>query len=194
LKAARHLLELVNDVLDLSKIEAGKIELALQPVNVSTLIEDLFITVRPLADEYGSQLSFEAPQQPLTITTDPRRVRQILLNLLSNAIKFGKKQPIKVKCAPTDAGGVSISVIDHGEGISEEDKARVFEEFVQVSPTQQPGTGLGLPISRRLAILLDGALEMESVLGEGSTFRLVLPAEATPRTIDVDEFSTATAA
>jgi signal transduction histidine kinase len=194
LKAARHLLELVNDVLDLSKIEAGKIELALQPVNVSTLIEDLFITVRPLADEYGSQLSFDAPEQPITVTTDPRRVRQILLNLLSNAIKFGKKQPIKVKCARTETGGVSISVIDNGEGISEEDKARVFEEFVQVSPTQQPGTGLGLPISRRLAVLLDGSLEMESVLGEGSTFTLSLPAEATPRSIDVDEFSTATAA
>ncbi len=194
LKAARHLLELVNDVLDLSKIEAGKIELALQPVNVATLIEDLFVTVRPLADEYGSQLSFKQPPQPVTITTDPRRVRQILLNLLSNAIKFGKKQPIAVECDPMDEGGVSISVIDKGEGISEEDKARVFEEFVQVSPTQQPGTGLGLPISRRLASLLDGSLEMESVLGEGSTFRLLLPPEATPRTIDVEELSPATAA
>jgi signal transduction histidine kinase len=194
LKAARHLLELVNDVLDLSKIEAGKIELALQPVNVATLIEDLFVTVRPLADEYGSQLSFEHPAESIVITTDPRRVRQILLNLLSNSIKFGRKQPIKVECTPTEAGGVSISVIDHGEGISEKDKARVFEEFVQVSPTQHPGTGLGLPISRRLASLLDGSLEMESVLGQGSTFRLILPQEATPRTIDVEEFSTATAA
>ena len=194
LKAARHLLELVNDVLDLSKIEAGKIELALQPVNIELLIDDLFVTVRPLADEHGSQLSFEHPGEPPTITTDPRRIRQILLNLLSNAIKFGRRKPIKVQAIPTERGGVVISVIDHGEGISEEDKARVFEEFVQVSPTQQPGTGLGLPISRRLATLLDGSLEMESVLGEGSTFRLILPREATPRTFDVDEFSTATAA
>lgn len=194
LKAARHLLELVNDVLDLSKIEAGKIELALQPVNVEALIEDLFVTVRPLADEHGSQLSFEHPPQPVSVTTDPRRVRQILLNLLSNAIKFGRKKPITVQCVPTEDGGVSISVSDKGEGISEEDKARVFEEFVQVSPTQQPGTGLGLPISRRLAHLLDGSLEMESVLGEGSTFRLKLPREASPRTLDVEEFSAATAA
>ncbi len=194
LKAARHLLELVNDVLDLSKIEAGKIELALQPVNVEALIEDLFVTVRPLADEHGSQLSFEHPPQPVTVTTDPRRVRQILLNLLSNAIKFGRKKPITVQCTPNDEGGVSIAVIDKGEGISEEDKARVFEEFVQVSPTQQPGTGLGLPISRRLAHLLDGSLEMESTLGEGSTFRLNLPREASPRTFDVEEFSAATAA
>jgi signal transduction histidine kinase len=194
LKAARHLLELVNDVLDLSKIEAGKIELALQPVNIGALIDDLFVTVRPLADEHDSQLSFEFPAEPPTVTTDPRRVRQILLNLLSNAIKFGRRKPIKVQATPTESGGVVISVIDHGEGISEEDKARVFEEFVQVSPTQQPGTGLGLPISRRLATLLDGSLEMESVLGEGSTFRLILPREATPRTFDVDEFATATAA
>jgi len=194
LKAARHLLELVNDVLDLSKIEAGKIELALQPVNIELLIEDLFVTVRPLADEHGCQLSFEHPPDSLTISTDPRRVRQILLNLLSNAIKFGRRKPIEVQATPTEGGGVIISVIDHGEGISEEDKARVFEEFVQVSPTQQPGTGLGLPISRRLATLLDGSLEMESVLGEGSTFRLILPREGTPRTVDVDEFSTATAA
>ncbi|HUQ21316.1 MAG TPA: hybrid sensor histidine kinase/response regulator [Gemmatimonadaceae bacterium] len=194
LKAARHLLELVNDVLDLSKIEAGKIELALQPVNVESLIEDLFVTVRPLADEHGSQLSFEHPPKPVSVTTDPRRVRQILLNLLSNAIKFGRKKPITVQCVPTEDGGVSISVADKGEGISEEDKARVFEEFVQVSPTQQPGTGLGLPISRRLAHLLDGTLEMESVLGEGSTFQLKLPREASPRALDVEEFSAATAA
>jgi signal transduction histidine kinase len=194
LKAARHLLELVNDVLDLSKIEAGKIELALQPVNVETLIEDLFVTVRPLADEHGSQLSFEKPPEPLTVTTDPRRVRQILLNLLSNAIKFGRRRPITVQCNAKEDGGVTISVIDKGEGISEEDKARVFEEFVQVSPTQQPGTGLGLPISRRLAHLLDGELEMESVLGEGSVFRLNLPKEASPRSVDADEFSAATAA
>ena len=194
LKAARHLLELVNDVLDLSKIEAGKIELALQPVNTALLIEDLFVTVRPLADEYGSRLSLVHDSNSPTVTTDPRRVRQILLNLLSNAIKFGRKQPIEVRTAPTADGGVSISVVDRGEGISEEDKARVFEEFVQVSPHQQPGTGLGLPISRRLASLLDGSLELESVLGEGSTFRLILPREGTPRTVDMDELAAATAA
>src|SRR6266704_3296131 len=90
LKAARHLLELVNDVLDLSKIEAGKIELSLQPVMFPALIEDLFVTVRPLADEYGSTLSLEMKAEPFNIVSDPRRVRQVLLNLLSNAIKFGE--------------------------------------------------------------------------------------------------------
>ncbi|MEO6056794.1 MAG: HAMP domain-containing sensor histidine kinase, partial [Gemmatimonadales bacterium] len=186
LRAARHLLELVNDVLDLSKIEAGKIELAVQPVNIPGLIDDLFVTVRPLADEHQSKLTFVHPDDPMKIVTDPRRLRQILLNLLSNAIKFGRQKPISVTCERSDEGGVSIAVTDHGEGISEENMTRIFEEFVQVSPTQM-GTGLGLPISRRLATLLDGTLQVESIVGEGSTFILKLPAEAQPRLFDTDE-------
>jgi PAS domain S-box-containing protein len=176
-KAARHLLELVNDVLDLSKIEAGKIELRLQPVEFPLLIEDLFVTVRPLAEKHGSLLTLELKsKQPIGIVSDPRRLRQILLNLLSNAIKFGGGQPINVVVSPTDEAGVLISVTDHGEGISKEDQERIFHEFVQLGKTQlQDGTGLGLPISRRLAELLRGSLTVESVSGEGSTFKLQLP-------------------
>jgi signal transduction histidine kinase len=184
LRAARHLLELVNDVLDLSKIEAGKIELSMQPVNIANLIEDLFVTVRPLADEHGTKLTFERPDEPMTIVTDPRRVRQILLNLLSNAIKFGLQKPILVTATQTANGGTAIAVVDQGEGISEDDLTRIFEEFVQVSPTQQLGTGLGLPISRRLATLLEGSLEVRSEPGAGSVFTLTLPAEGTPRVVD----------
>jgi signal transduction histidine kinase len=176
LKAARHLLELVNDVLDLSKIEAGKIELTLQPVLFPSLIEDLFVTVRPLADEYGSTLSLSMEGESFNIVSDPRRVRQILLNLLSNAIKFGEGKPIRVVCGQNEGKGVEIEVIDQGVGIAAEDTARIFEEFVQVTESKQPGTGLGLPISRRLAQLLDGTLTVCSTPGEGSTFRLVLPA------------------
>ena len=175
LKAARHLLELVNDVLDLSKIEAGKIELSIQPVLFPALIEDLFVTVRPLADEYGSALSLEMQSESFNIVSDPRRVRQILINLLSNAIKFGEGKPILVRCKQTDPGGVEVEVIDQGVGISQEDIPRIFEEFVQVSESKQPGTGLGLPISRRLAQLLDGSLTVCSTPGQGSTFRLNLP-------------------
>ena len=189
LRAARHLLELVNDVLDLSKIEAGKIELALQSVSIPSLIDDLFVTVRPLADEHGTSLSFKHHDDPMTVVTDPRRVRQILLNLLSNAIKFGMKKPIEVSSEKTDDGGVTVSVKDQGEGISTEDQSRIFEEFVQVSPTQQMGTGLGLPISRRLATLLDGSLEVQSVPGKGSVFTLKLPPEGEPRIYDSDESS-----
>ena len=176
-KAARHLLELVNDVLDLSKIEAGKIDLRLQPVEFPGLIEDLSVTVRPLADEHGSSLSIDVEgDTPIRVVSDPRRVRQILLNLLSNAIKFGRGRPISVLCSRTEDGGAQVEVIDQGEGISTEDQERIFHEFVQLGKTQlQDGTGLGLPISRRLAELLSGGLSVESTPGNGSTFRLRLP-------------------
>ena len=194
LKAARHLLELVNDVLDLSKIEAGKIELSLQPVMLPSLIEDLFVTVRPLADEYGSSLSLDMEGESFNIVSDPRRVRQILLNLLSNAIKFGEGKPIRVACKQNESHGAEIEVIDQGVGIATDDIARIFEEFVQVSESKQPGTGLGLPISRRLTQLLDGELNVRSVPGEGSTFRLTLPASLEDDFSPAAELSTATAA
>ena len=191
LKAARHLLELVNDVLDLSKIEAGKIELSLQPVMFPSLIEDLFVTVRPLADEYGSTLSLDTDGEHFSIVSDPRRVRQILLNLLSNAIKFGEGKPIRVLCKQNEDGSALIEVIDEGLGIEQEDISRIFEEFVQVSESKQPGTGLGLPISRRLAQLLDGSLTVRSVPGEGSAFSLTLPASLEDDASSTDELSAA---
>ncbi|MDB4871545.1 MAG: ATP-binding region ATPase domain protein [Gemmatimonadales bacterium] len=194
LKAARHLLELVNDVLDLSKIEAGKIELSLQPVMFPALIDDLFVTVRPLADEYGSTLSLTMDSEPFNIVSDPRRVRQILLNLLSNAIKFGEGKPIRVVCKQCDDKGVEIEVVDEGVGIAKEDITRIFEEFVQVSESKQPGTGLGLPISRRLAQLLDGSLTVCSTPGQGSAFRLTLPASLEDDMAPATALSAATAA
>jgi signal transduction histidine kinase len=194
LKAARHLLELVNDVLDLSKIEAGKIELTLQPVMFPSLIEDLFVTVRPLADEYGSTLSLDTEGARFNIVSDPRRVRQILLNLLSNAIKFGEGKPIRVLCKQRENKSAEIEVIDQGVGIAQDDIARIFEEFVQVSESKQPGTGLGLPISRRLAQLLDGTLTVCSKPGEGSAFRLTLPASIEDELAAADVLSVATVA
>jgi PAS domain S-box-containing protein len=184
-KAAKHLLELVNDVLDLSKIEAGKVDLKLQPVLVPELIEDLFVTVRPLADERGSTLSMESEGESKSVTTDPRRVRQILLNLLSNAIKFGQGKPIRVRSIALPGGAHEIQVIDEGVGIAKEDRERIFDEFVQLgkgAPQLQEGTGLGLPISKRLAELLHGDLLVESTPGKGSCFRLRLPATADLRT------------
>jgi signal transduction histidine kinase len=194
LKAARHLLELVNDVLDLSKIEAGKIELSLQPVMFPALVEDLFVTVRPLADEYGSTLELTMEGESFNIVSDPRRVRQILLNLLSNAIKFGEGKPIRVVCKQCDDKGIEIEVVDEGVGIAKEDITRIFEEFVQVSESKQPGTGLGLPISRRLAQLLDGSLTVCSTPGQGSSFRLTLPASLEDDMAPARALSAATAA
>jgi PAS domain S-box-containing protein len=176
-KAAKHLLELVNDVLDLSKIEAGKIDLRLQPVHFPTLIDDLFVTVRPLADQHQSPLALEHDGEPMKVISDPRRVRQILLNLLSNAIKFGRGKPIHVHSRPQPDGGIIIEVADEGEGIATPDHEKIFDEFVQLGKTQlTEGTGLGLPISRRLAEMLHGTLEVESDVGQGSIFRLTLPA------------------
>ncbi|MEO8562782.1 MAG: ATP-binding protein [bacterium] len=178
-KAAKHLLELVNDVLDLSKIEAGKIDLRLQPVNFPALLEDLFVTVRPLADQYGSELTLDHQGEPLKVISDPRRLRQILLNLLSNAIKFGKAKPIRVLSQPQPDGAIVLEVSDEGEGIASGDQEKIFDEFVQLGKTQlTEGTGLGLPISRRLAEMLHAELEVLSEIGKGSTFRLTLPASA----------------
>jgi signal transduction histidine kinase len=122
------------------------------------------------------------------VTSDPRRVRQILLNLLSNAIKFGRGNPIRVNIIRGDAGACTIEVRDEGEGIPPDDQERIFDEFVQLGKTQlQDGTGLGLPISRRLAELLGGALTVESKVGEGSVFRLTLPKNAEPRLRLIDQ-------
>lgn len=178
-KAAHHLLELVNDVLDLAKIEAGKIELQVEQVAFPELIEDLFVTVTPYAERYATELDREHRGDACTIVSDPRRVRQILLNLLSNAIKFGAGLPVRVVSEAREDGGIAVRVTDRGAGIAPEDQAKIFEEFVQLEQepgkTQEDGTGLGLPISRRLAVLLGGSLEMESAPGEGSTFCLTLP-------------------
>jgi PAS domain S-box-containing protein len=176
-RAAKHLLELVNDILDLSKIEAGKFDLKPERVTFPLLLDELFVTVRPLAQQNGSELTLEHDDPPITVVSDARRVRQIILNLLSNAIKFGKGKPISVRSSATPEGGVQIDVRDRGEGIAPADQARIFDEFVQLSRRRnQEGTGLGLAISQRLATLLRGTLTVDSELGQGSTFTLRLPA------------------
>jgi len=179
-RAARHLLHLVNDVLDLSKIEAGKLELAWEPVSVLPLVQDLFATLQPLADEHGSELRLQGREAAgIDIVTDLRRVQQILLNLISNALKFGGGKPVEVRCEATE-GEVTIEVADQGVGIPAGELEHIFEEFIQLPNANAGGTGLGLPISQRLARLLGGWLEVESEPGAGSTFRLRLPRRAVP--------------
>ncbi len=174
-RAARHLLELVNDVLDLSKIEAGRIELEPEETDVPLLLAELMDTVRPAAHDQGTELVGTREGGCERIVTDPRRLRQIVLNLLSNAIKFGEGRPVTVTCRRAEDGGVEIDVADQGRGIAPEHQARVYEEFVQVDAEGGEGTGLGLPISRRLAQILGGSLRLRSALGEGSTFTIRLP-------------------
>ncbi len=173
--ASRHLLELVCDILDLSKLEAGRLVLHPGEVELRSLIDDLLGTMLPLTRQYGSQVVTEIPATLSPIRTDPQRVRQILLNLISNAAKFGRGRPITVRVVPTGADRLIIEVKDEGIGIALGDRERIFEDFVQVGDPPETGTGLGLSISRRLALLLGGRLTVESVLDTGSTFRLQLP-------------------
>jgi PAS domain S-box-containing protein len=173
--ATRHLLELVCDILDLSKLEAGRLTLHLSEIELDKVIRDLMGTMLPLTERYGSQLTLEIDREAPRLVTDAQRVRQILLNLVSNAAKFGRGLPIVIRCREADGRLVVLEVIDQGIGIENEDLERIFDDFVQVGSPPETGTGLGLPISRRLATLLEGTLDVESRPGSGSTFRLTLP-------------------
>jgi PAS domain S-box-containing protein len=175
-KSAQHLLDLINDLLDLSKLEAGKMEARLEEVELAELVEGVAGAVRPMAGEQGCALHVAVPERPLPITGDARRIRQILLNLLTNALKYGRGRPVDVRAGRAD-GGVEVEVRDHGPGIQPEDLPRIFEDFVQLGDEPGPGTGLGLPIARRLATLMGGTLDVASTPGEGSAFRLFLPAD-----------------
>ncbi len=178
-RAASHLRELVNDILDISRIELGKFEIQPEEIDLPRLVEDLFAAVRPLADGRGSTLHLVSGDAECRVKSDPRRVRQVVLNLLSNAIKFGNGNPVWVRCGRASDGGIELEVVDGGDGIPAEDLARIFEDFVQLGTDviggAVEGTGLGLPISRRLAHTLGGKLDVSSTPGVGSTFRLLLP-------------------
>ena len=175
-KSARHLLDLINDLLDLSKLESGRLETRVEEVEAAELVDSVVSGLAALALEHGCQLTVSIPSRPLPVVGDARRVRQILLNLLSNAVKFGHGAPVEIRCAPAE-GGIIVEVADHGPGIPPADLERIFDDFVQLG---EPGvgTGLGLPIARRLAELQGGSLEVESAPGVGSTFRLFLPSAA----------------
>jgi PAS domain S-box-containing protein len=176
--AAEHLLELVRDILDLSKIEAGKMEVNPVEVELPTLVRDLLATVHPLTQRYGSEIRLESQEELPRLVTDPQRVRQVLLNLISNAARFGRSRPITIRCRRISEEETAVEVEDQGIGIGDADLQEIFEEFVQVGKIQEGGTGLGLAISRRLARLLDGRLEVESEPDVGSVFRLILPLAA----------------
>ena len=183
-RAARHLREMVNDVLDISRLESGRADVQTEEVHVGELVEETFESLRPLTESAGTELRLVRHDEVPAVHTDPRRVRQILMNLLSNAIKFGRGSPVVVHLGRGRGGGAVVEVTDGGPGIAEEDQARIWDEFVQLDrgdnlagPTLE-GTGLGLPIARRLAELQGGTLRAESVPGRGSTFRLFLPSVA----------------
>ena len=174
LEAGRHLLSLINDVLDLAKIEAGRMELELSQVAVPELLRGAVSMQSERATRGGIDLSVDSEPEEIVVTADERRVRQVVFNLLSNAVKFTPADGRVDVSARLDDGRVEIAVADTGPGIPSEDRETIFEEFEQAG-IQAEGTGLGLPLSRKLVELHGGRLWVESELGKGSTFRFTLP-------------------
>jgi PAS domain S-box-containing protein len=182
--ASQHLLELVNDVLDLAKIEAGKMPVHSEPVDLALLVREVSPTIDPMIR--AKQLEFRVRVEPdlPVVHTDRIKVKQVLLNLLSNAVKFTHRGNVELRVQPAAKGrGVEIAVQDTGIGISRADQDTIFEDFRQVdqsSTREFGGTGLGLSITRKLLSLLGGTIRVNSCPGEGSTFTVWLPPRSEP--------------
>lgn len=177
--SARHLLELINDVLDISKIEAGQFELSNEPFDVPATIRKSVEKVMPLAEKKGVTLTTTISDQVGTMLGDRRRVEQIIINLLSNAVKFTERGEVRVECTVQDDRLV-IHVIDTGIGIKSEEKDALFQPFRQLDSgitRQHEGTGLGLSICKRLVELMGGEIGVESEWEQGSRFSIALPHE-----------------
>jgi PAS domain S-box-containing protein len=183
LRAGRHLLSLINEILDLSKIEAGKLELTIEHVTVAPLIDDVLATSRTLAEQNNNRLEVSYAEGLGPVRADPVRLRQALLNLIGNACKFTKDGEVRVRAAQTEAGGrrwTEIEVSDSGIGMNPEQIGRLFQEFSQAdagTSRQFGGTGLGLAISQRLCRLMGGDITVTSEPGHGSVFTIRLPAD-----------------
>lgn len=175
--SANHLLSLISDILDISKIEAGQLQVASEPFDLKESILRVVGSVRPLAEKKGLTFSLEVPDQTAEIVGDERRVEQVLLNLLSNALKFTDTGCISLRCVHKE-GTYEVTVTDSGIGIKEEDLGTLFKPFRQVDSglsRKYEGTGLGLSICQRLMELMGGSVWVESRAGKGSTFGFILP-------------------
>ncbi|MFN3670462.1 MAG: ATP-binding protein [Bosea sp. (in: a-proteobacteria)] len=197
-KAGESLLTIINDVLDLSKIEAGRVELEERPLDLRGLVDDCLSLMKGLAAQKKLELRGEiAPAVPARIVADEARLRQVLLNLLNNAVKFTAAGSVSVSVAVSQDGAtLEAAIRDTGIGIPQDRVAHLFQDFVQVDGSisrKYGGTGLGLSISRRLILLMGGEIGVDSVEGEGSTFRFSLPLReaATEATIDPPQPETA---
>jgi signal transduction histidine kinase len=176
-KSAKHLLALINDLLDLAKAESGKLELSPEPVALAEVVGEVIKMMRPIAESKSLTLEVANNQPHVVLTLDRRILVQILLNLVSNAIKFTEAGSVRVEVSQHAEKGVrlaTIRVVDTGIGVSPDDQARLFQPFSQVanSDKRQEGTGLGLHLSRNLAELIGGNITLQSDYGKGSTFTL----------------------
>ena len=178
--SARHLLSLINDILDVAKIEAGKVTLALERVLCQELISLTVDTLRPLAAQKALVLSIDVPTEPIVVDSDKRALTQIIINLVNNAIKFTDSGSVKVSLAQRMEGNELLTVFsvhDTGTGIKPEDQPKLFQAFSQLDSTSTrhvEGAGLGLYLCQNLANLLEGALSFKSEFGQGSVFTLTL--------------------
>jgi len=176
--AGKHLLTLINDVLDISKIEAGKMELLLEVFDVTPLVEETASMLTPLLIQNNNDFSYELSDQHITMCSDITRVKQILFNLLSNASKFSKNASIKLDVEVSGTNMILFKVIDSGIGIDQLQIEKLFNEFSQADDSttrEYGGTGLGLAICRRLSRLMGGDITATSEPGKGSTFIVSLP-------------------
>ena len=184
--AGKHLLALINDVLDLSKIEAGKMELFLEDFDVRALVQDVESTIRPLVEKNQNLLEVNCPADIGTIHADLTRVRQVLFNLVSNAAKFTQHGRVGLEVFPLRLAGqdwVEFAVADTGIGLTPEQQRRLFQSFSQADPStsrKYGGTGLGLVISRRFAQMMGGDIQLQSEFGRGSVFTVRLPRVSGP--------------
>lgn len=183
LASGRHLLSLINDILDLSKVEAGRMELELAPFHLPAALESALTLLRERATRHGVTLGLEVDERLAEFVGDERKIRQVVLNLLSNAVKFTPEGGrVEVRALLEDTV-VRISVTDTGAGIAPEDQAKIFEAFSQVGTDQarkHEGTGLGLTLTRRFVELHGGEISVESAVGKGSTFAFTLPVRPNP--------------
>src|SRR5439155_10247458 len=178
LDAGRHLLSLINDILDLAKVEAGKMELEFSEFSLRHALEAGLTMHADRAARAGVTLGLALDPDDVTVRADERKLRQVVFNLLSNAVKFTPPGGrVDVSAHLTD-GVVEVGVVDSGSGIADADAERIFEEFASGAPNE--GTGLGLPLSRRFVELHGGRLWAESVPGEGSAFRFTMPVAPRP--------------
>ena len=182
--SGRHLLRLINDVLDVSKIEAGQLKLSLNEYSMKDLVDNVTVAIEPLVTEKGLTLKTSVPDDLPIGTGDQQRITQVLLNLLGNAIKFTDEGDVSVEI-DADGGGFVISVSDTGSGITEEEQKKIFEEFHQVDDSNtrnKGGTGLGLTITKHIIEMHGGELWVESKPGEGSIFSFTLPIQVGQQT------------
>ncbi len=182
-KSGQHLLSLINEILDLSLIEAGKMQLSIEPVNLSNLINELIILIEPIARNSNINIIDEiTPKTAIAIMADSVRLKQTIMNLVSNAIKYNQKEgSVTLSCEPISPEILRIKVSDTGIGISEENQKKVFNPFDRLDAdiTKVEGTGIGLTITKRLVELMNGSISFESKLGEGTIFYVDLPIHET---------------